>query len=556
MKKRWDIKHTISLSESRNVQDIINILLKNRGIHDAGSFMDPRHPMMYNFDEIGIDQLALEQGIDRIISAIQKKESIIVYGDYDADGITATAILWETIYKLGGNVLPYIPHRVEEGYGLSTIGIDTIKKQHNAQLIVTVDQGITGWEKVLYAKSLGVDVIITDHHTKPEKLPDAPIIHTTKTSGAGVSWFVAKHLLTHYSDHTNEDCNEFLNDLAGIASIGIIADLLPLIDVNRSFVFYGLRYLSSTSRIGMRSLLKEAGILDTELSVYHVSHMIAPRLNALGRLDHALDALRLLCTKDIQKGEDLAKRLNDINKDRQNLTLYTTLDAIDKIRSQGDTKKVLILSDDMYNPGIIGLAAGKLVEEFYRPAIVIAKGQSISKASARSIPGFNIIQALRHAGEFLLEVGGHPMAAGFSIETHKIEQFQHFFEQYVTEHLSDALCIPVISVDIEIPIEMVSFDFFTTLQSLAPFGMGNPTPVFLSRGLRVFDVRSVGDNGKHIKLKLVSSRGGYPINAVGFNMGELLSTIKTNQLIDVVYTVEENEWNGKKNLQIKIKDVN
>ncbi len=556
--KKWDIKNQTSSSNSKlKTEDILQILLENRGIVsdvDRELFLSPQNPLQLTTAELGIDQNALTITVERILKAIQEKESIIVYADYDADGVTAGAIMWETIHRLGGKVMPYIPHRVEEGYGLSTIGIDAIKKEYNAELIVTVDHGITAWEKVEYAKSLGIDVLVTDHHTKPEKLPNVPIVHTTKTSGAGVSWFVSKALLEQTS---NDDPNEILLDLLGLATMGIIADLLPLTGINRSFVLYGLKALSKTPRPGVRALIKESGIIDPILSVYHVSHLLAPRLNAMGRLDHALDAMRLLCTKDVEKASQLAKRLNDVNKDRQQLTMDTTLHAMDavKIGNIHQLKKILILADEMYNPGIIGLAAGRLVEEFYLPAIVLSKGENVSKASARSISGFNIVESLREAKEFLLEVGGHPMAAGFSIETAKIPAFQEFMEQYALSKITEELSLRTLPIDLELPLSSVSLNLLLSIESLAPFGMGNPAPVFATKSLKLYDARTVGANGKHLKLKVVSQEGGYPMDAIAFGMGNLISEIEAKGVLSLAYTLEENEWNGKKSLQLKVKDI-
>jgi single-stranded-DNA-specific exonuclease len=551
--KRWDIKCTIQDSKV-TIEDIIEILLNNRGISDKDAFLFPPDPHSLPADDFGIDEQELEKSVRRILQAITNNESIIVYADYDADGITAGAILWETVHKLGGNVMPYIPHRVEEGYGLSRIGIDSVKRTYNADLIITVDHGITAFENVEYAKSLNIDVIVTDHHAKPEKLPLVPIVHTTKTSGAGVSWFLAKTLFSSCSQFVS-GLREIMSDLLGLATVGIIADLLPLTGINRSLVSHGLLFLSQSTRPGVKALIKESGITQEKLTVYHVSHMLAPRLNALGRLDHALDALRLLCTKDGKKASVLAKRLSDVNKDRQQLTLDTAYHAIDRIRAEKQSKKILILADEMYNPGIIGLVAGKLVEEFYLPAIVFSKGEKISKASARSIPGFNIVNALREAKEFLLDVGGHPMAAGCSIKTEQIPAFEKFMEEYALSHLPDDLCVRTLSIDVELKLSALSLELFANLARLAPFGMGNPPPVFATRNLILLDARSVGGEGKHLKLKVAPKEGGYSVDAIAFGMANLLPEIEAKGVVHLAYTLEENEWNGKKRLQLTVKDI-
>ena len=340
--------------------DLIENILKNRGLTTKKEieefFHPPYPPHLPSFPD-------LAKAIERIKKAINNKESIVVYADYDADGVTAGAIMWETIYKLGGNVMPYIPHRIEEGYGLSLKGIDAVKKEFNPSLIITVDHGITAWEKIAYAKSLGIDVIVTDHHVKPIKLPDCLIVHTTELSGAGVSWCVAKKLMPD-------------PDLS-LAAIGTIADMMPLVGPNRSIVKFGLLAIAKTKRVGLEALMGDA--------------------------EHALDALRLLCTNNKEKARTLAETLGLKNRERQQLTADTTLHALGLVPKT--TKKLIFIAHQSYNQGVIGLVAGKLVEEYYVPAIVVSKGEVYSKASARSIAGFNIVEAIRSASDLLVDVG-------------------------------------------------------------------------------------------------------------------------------------------------------
>ena len=308
--------------------------------------------------------------------------------------------MWETIHAMGGNVMPYIPHRQEEGYGLSIKGIDSVREQYDPSLIITVDHGITAYKFIEYATLLGIDVVVTDHHVKPDKLPDCTIVHTTNLCGAGVAWFVAKELGKP--------------DLA-LAAIGTIADLVSLTGVNRSIVKFGLQEINKTKRVGLLALMQDAGVTPGELSTYDISHVLAPRLNAMGRLVHAMDALRLLCTHKEDKAIILARTLGLTNKERQQLTTDTTSHAFKGLTSrlQGETlQKLLFISHETYNPGVIGLVAGKLVEEYYRPAVVISHGEEVSKGSARSIRGFNIVEAIKRCSDLLIDVGGHPMAAG------------------------------------------------------------------------------------------------------------------------------------------------
>jgi single-stranded-DNA-specific exonuclease len=530
MSKKWKILHTPS-------DDIIAVLLKNRDIQDSETFLHPKNPWELTARDVGIDSAQLKKAIARIHKAIKNKESIVVYADYDADGITAGAVMWETIHAMGGNIMPYIPHRVEEGYGLSVKGIDAVREQYDPSLIITVDHGITAWEKVEYAKSLGIDVVVTDHHVKPDKLPDCTIVHTTKLCGAGISWFVAKELGKP--------------DL-GLATIGTIADLVPLIDSNRSIVKYGLEELNKTKRVGLLALMQDAGVTPGELSTYDISHVLAPRLNAMGRLVHAMDALRLLCTHKEDKAIILARTLGLTNKERQQLTIDTTSHALKglTLRLQGETlQKLLFISHETYNPGVIGLVAGKLVEEYYRPAIVVSRGEEISKASARSVVGFNIVEAIKTCSDLLVDVGGHPMAAGFTVETKNLEKLQRRLESLAEKQLTDDMLVRELRIDTELPLTSITEGFWEKLRAFEPFGFDNPEPVFVTRGVTLDDFRLVGKDGKHLKLRVSS------FDAIAFGMGDIHPKLKNSMTLDIAYTIDMNVWNGNKKLQLKIKDM-
>lgn len=529
MGKLWQIV-------KRQDEDILTHLIKSRGI-------DLNPPIAL------ITPIILTPVITRIQKAIKGKESIVVYADYDADGICAGAIMWETLWKLGARVMPYIPHRVEEGYGLSDKGIDAVREQFDPKLIITVDHGITAWEKVEYAKSLGIEVIVTDHHVKPKKLPDCLMVHTTETSGSGVSWLVAKAL-------SEEAPLE-------LAAIGTIADLLPLTGLNRSIVKHGLDIMRKTKRIGLKALITESGI--TDIDTYAVSHMLAPRLNAMGRLEHAIDALRLLCTKDELKAKLLAQKLGITNKERQKITEETFLQAHSSLRSLSapNTPNLIFLSDPSYNPGVIGLVAGRLVEEFFRPAIVLSIADGFAKASARSIPGFNIVEAIRTCSDLLVDVGGHPMAAGFTVEVKNLEKLQKKLETLAEKELTSEKLVRVLKIDAEISFDIVTEKLWKELQALQPFGFGNPEPVFATRGVEVVETRLVGKEGKHLKLRvrLPNSPSSHispitPLDCIGFSLGHLYGQLQPGAFVDLAYTIDMNEWNGRRTLQLKVKDIN
>lgn len=549
--KNWNIQDT-NFEKIKNVDDVVGVLLANRGLKTKSAketFLHPKNPIDLTPHEVGIQGSSLKKAVDRIEKAIKNKESIVVYADYDADGITAGAIMWEALHALGAQVMPYVPHRIEEGYGLSEKGIQTCIMEFNPTLIITVDHGITAWQQVEYAKNLGIDVIVSDHHLPPKRLPDCVIVHTTELCGAGISWFIAKTVLPE-SERTK------VQDLLALATIGTIADMVPLVGPNRSITKYGLIEIGKTKRIGLLALMKESGLEEKAIVTSDISHIIAPRLNAMGRLDHAIDALRLLCTKNEERATMLASKLGLTNKERQQLTVDTTLHALTGLSKIEDIKnrKMLIVSDPSYNPGIIGLVAGKLVEEYYRPSIVIAEGEIFSKASARSIAGFNIVEFIRSAGDLLVDVGGHPMAAGFTVETKKLLALKTFFAEKSGEAISDSLFTRSLFVDTELPFSMITKSLFIGLSAFAPFGLGNYEPIFVSRNVTVDQIRKIGAKMNHLKLKLRDADKKI-LDAVAFGFGEMADQIPVGTPVDVAYTVDENVWNGMTTMQIKIRDI-
>lgn len=534
------------------VEDIVEAVLKNRGIKTAKEikqFLNPTHPNDLTSNDVGISPVSLKKALARINKAIKNKESIVVYADYDADGVCAGAIMWEALHDVGAQVMPYIPHRVEEGYGLSTIGIDKVVEQYHPALIITVDHGITAHEKVAYAQKKEIDVIVTDHHVKPAKLPDCTIVHTTKLCGAGIAWFVVKELL-------GKEKRKIADELLSLATIGTIADMVPLVGPNRSIVKFGLSELNNTSRTGLVALMQEAGILKGSVKPYVVSHILAPRLNAMGRLEHALDALRLLCTKQEAKAFLLAQRLGTTNKERQNLTETTVRHAIDIVVSFNlDRKKLLFIAQESYNQGVIGLVAGKLVEVYYRPTIVIAKGEIYSKASARSIVGFNIVEAIRSCSDILVDVGGHPMAAGFTVESKNLNILEKRLTEIAEKQLDETKLVRTLRVDAVLSLDTVTQELWQALQTLEPFGFGNHEPIFATRNLKIVDSRLVGAEKKHIKLTVSDNIIKQPIDAIAFGFGQQIGSLKPGAICDLAYSIDVNSWNGRNRLQLKVKDL-
>ncbi len=553
--RKWNVINKLKVkSEKLKVQELINIILENRGIKtkkEIEQFLSPSLEMV-SVDSVGINKNQLKKSLDRIKKAINRKEKIVVFGDYDVDGITGTAILWETLYALGADVSPYIPHRVEEGYGLSVKGVENVKYQmSNIKLIITVDNGIVANDAIDFANKNNIDVIITDHHTIGEKLPEAfSIVHTTSLCGAGVAWILSQNLKSQISNvKKKKDEDEHL-DLVALATV---ADLVPLTGNNRILLKTGLEYLQKTTRIGLKELFKEAQIDPQKIGVYEIGHIIAPRLNAMGRLESAMDSLRLLCTKDKNRAKMLAEKLSKTNRERQLLTQAATLHAMESVKNQKNLKNLLFIVNESYEEGIIGLVAGKLVEQFYRPSIVVSRGEKVSKASARSVSGFNIIEFIREAQDLLINAGGHPMAAGFTIETEKIEKLQEALEKLAEVKVSNDHLTPILKIDCELDLESISKNLYDSLKKLSPFGMGNPEPTFVSKNVNVSDIRFIGREKNHIKFRFLTDQKK-TIEAIAFSMADKAREIKIESLINIVYTIDENEWNGETNLQLKIKD--
>mgnify|MGYP001578309233 FL=1 len=544
--KTWQIAHTYD-DKDFEINRFIEDLLVYRRIttrSERQNFLSPTNPIEFTAKDVGVNQVQLNKAIARIKEAIEKKQSIVVYADYDADGVTAGAILWETLWSLGAQVMPYIPHRVDEGYGLSLKGIDNVREQFDPALIITVDQGVTAQKQVAYAKSLGIEVIVTDHHVLPKTLPDCLMVHTTMLSGSGVSWFLAKEILKTKNDN---NFNKEHEDRLALAALGTVADLLPLTGVNRSIVKYGLEAMRKTKRVGLVALLKESGVTQDSITPYNISHGLAPRLNAMGRLEHALDALRLLCTKNEEKAKILSEKLGFTNKERQKITEDTVIHAKGLVVE--DDAKLLFVGDASYNQGIIGLVAGKLVEQYYKPSIVVSIGEEFTKASARSIVGFNIVEAIRECQDLLIDVGGHPMAAGFTVATKNIDALKLKLLEIAKRDISEEMLQKKLRVDAEIPLSAVTLDLYNAIQQLLPFGQGNYEPVFATKQVKVTEARLVGATGKHVKLRV----GG--VDAIAFGMGDLYGKLNEKPLVDIAYGIDLNVWNGTKKLQLVVKDI-
>ena len=546
--KHWKfLSQKSEVRSQKSTQEVVKILLENRNLiskEDINKFLNPDIKAT-SLASCGIDEKEFEKFKTRIEKAIVKSEKIIIFGDYDVDGITSCAILWETLYSKTKSVVPYIPDRADEGYGLSIKGIDNVLEENpDTKIIITVDNGIVAFDAVDYANKKGIDVIVTDHHVKGKKLPNAYcIIHTTSLCGGGISWVLANELQYESSEKVHEKLE--------LATLATVADLVPLINDNRAIVKEGLEVLRDTKRTGLIELLKEAGIVKESLGVYAIGHVIAPRLNATGRIQSAMNALRLLCTRDQKKAQDFAKMLGGVNRDRQGLTEESVSHA-KLLAIENSSHHITIVSDVSYNQGVIGLVASQLVEIYYKPAVAIAIGESVSKGSARSISGVNIIELLRSVSDHLLEAGGHPMAAGFSVATERIDEFMKALEKKASEVVTEELLKRYLKIDAVIPFSIVTMEFLDAIGKLEPYGMGNPEPVFATKNVSIVEKRRIGREQNHLKLKVESD--GKTFDAVAFGMADKID-LSEGDTVDIAYIIDKNEWNGKVSLQLKIRDI-
>lgn len=544
--KRWQI---LSKKKGLKKEEILKTLLINRGLKtkkEIENFFTPPDPYKLTAKKLGINQSQLGRAVKRIKKAILRKEKIIIYGDFDADGICATAILWETLYALGADALPFIPSR-EEGYGLKVDRIDQFKNK-GVSLIVTVDLGIVASRQAERAKKIGVDLIITDHHALGKKKPKAEaIVHTTKLSGAGVSWFLACQLSKSFKD------KKALPGL-DLVTIATVTDMMPFTGVNRAIVKHGIKAVRKTRRVGLLGLYQAAGLDMEKIGTFAIGFIIGPKINAAGRIDDPMEALRLLCTKDKGRAFLLASKLEQQNKARQDLTKKSYLFARDLWLEDGDDSRLIFLSHESFEEGIVGLVASRLVEEFYRPAVIVSlKGDKV-RASARSIAEFDMIEAIRTCSDILSSHGGHPMAAGFSIEKKKLEKLKKRLKKLAREKLDGMVLSPTVKIDLEVDFSNLTFDLFGKIEKFAPFGLGNPAPTFLTRGAVFKDVRTVGLNDQHLKAAVFDQDSGIGFSLIGFGLGNRVGELSPEAKVDLVYTLTENVWNGKKNLELKLKD--
>lgn len=541
---RWRILNKIKdENKVERREEIVKALFKNRGLKtlkQQKEFLSFKDPYRLTPKKVGIASGEIKKAITRIKKAIKGKEKIIVYGDYDTDGVCATAVMWEAINKLGGEVMPFIPKR-EEGYGLRVDRINGMAED-GVSLIITVDQGIVHPKQIKHAKRVGIDVIVTDHHLAGKEKPKAvAIIHTTKLAGVGVAWFLAKSL--------------GVKSGLDLAAIGTVTDMVPLLGPNRSIVKDGLKKLLKTDRPGLQSLYDFASLTKDRMGTYEVGFIIGPRLNAAGRMGDSMESLRLICTKDEARAIGLAQGIDQKNRERKDLLEQSVVHARKLWLKEKSQKALIFIHHPSYSEGVIGLIASRLTEEFYRPAVVVAEGKEWSKASARSVEEFNIVKAIRTYANLLGDHGGHPRAAGFSVKTKNIKNLKKKLVDLAEKELGKDQLKPTLKIDAEINLKDIDLELYKKLERFSPFGMENRQPVFAVRKVKVLEAKTVGAENQHLKLKVKQGDSKEILEAIGFGMGEFYKKFDPQKEMDLAFILLLNEWNGKKNLQLKLKDI-
>jgi len=541
--KKWEIKNT----SEKSVNDKI---CENRGLSDPSDLTQFLKPDFENDFHDPFLLPGMQKAVDRIKQAIANKERIMIYGDYDMDGISGTAIMFIALEKLGAQVSYRLPHRVNDGYGLSDKFIGEFDDV-DVKLLITVDCGISNADEIAKASEKGIDVIITDHHTVPEKYPEAAyeVVHPLRAdskypfkqlTGAGVAFKLVQALF---------DKDPFVYELLDLASLGTVADCGPIIGENRLIVKKGLEILPQTKWEGLKALLESAGVnTDKPLNTFTIGYQIAPRINAAGRIDSPYHALQLL----VKEGSNnLAHKLETLNRKRQDM-LKKAQDEAENRYVESDDNYIIIDHDKNWHVGIIGLVAGKLAEKFNKPAIILQDFGDYLVASARSPEFFNIVEALRAHKDYLMHFGGHAQAAGFNIKKENLPEFTKKIAEYAKENMKAREIVSNLAIDCEITPDEINWETFEFIRSLEPYGIANERPIFLLKDAIIQHSKLVGKDEKHLSVYI--NKGGVNIRGIGFNLGDHANYIREQRSLDIVFQLDENEWKGKSSLQMKIID--
>jgi len=556
--KRWQIHPKIlpTVDQALKLYDpILRQLLFNRGYateESAELFLQAKQPTISSETQL----TGLNESLKRICAAIEKKEKIIIYGDYDVDGVTATALLVEILQHIGADVQGYIPNRFEEGYGLNNDALLHIKSI-GGKLVITVDCGIRSLPEAEYAKSIGLSMIITDHHHPHEELPIAEAIINPKQladlypdkdlAGVGLAYKLGCEIIKKTTNYSNLTSSFGLD----LVALGTIADLAPLVGENRSLVRKGIQVINQTNRPGLQALINISGLKPGQINSTDVGYVIGPRLNAAGRLESALDSLNLLLTSDMTEAQSLAQKIDNQNRERQQLTRNQQKLAEELIQTQTTSASLLFAAHHDFNPGVIGLVASRLADYHYRPVIIVHQGEFFSRGSCRSIPEYHITDALDSCADLMEHHGGHAAAAGFTIRNERLPDLMDHLQTHAVNQLNGLELRPVLIADMELSLSELHPSILNSINLLQPSGYANPPVCFVTRDLSIKRARSVGRDNSHLRLSLSNEWITY--DAIAFGLGDLVD--KLPDRIDILYQYEKNIFNGRESLQLNIKDI-
>ena len=558
MNKKWQIYETNEskveeLKKSYNLNDLIATILVNRNItkkEDVEKFLNPTRNDFYN----PFLMTDMEKAVDRILIAIKNKEKVTIYGDYDVDGITSITVLKSFLKDVGLEVDTYIPNRIDEGYGLNKKAIEKIK-ENGCQLMITVDCGISGIEEVEYANSLGIETIVTDHHEVGDVLPNALAVVDNKRkdstypfrelAGVGVAFKLIKAIGIKL-ELKEEEYLKYLD----IVAVGTISDIVPLVDENRVITKLGLKLIRQTKNIGLKSIINSSGY--SKIDSNTISFGVAPRINACGRMGKAEEALKLLLSKNLNEAQELTRKLNDHNRERQDIEKRIFEDAIKQIEEKSlANNRTIVVAGQNWHHGVIGIVSSKITDMYFKPSILLCLEDGIGKGSGRSVPGFDLHEALTKCLDTIDKFGGHAMAVGITVKEDKIPEFKEEFEKIaIDSHIEEIM--PIINIDAKVNLSNINREMVESLKQLEPFGEGNKMPIFVFKNLRIDSIRALSE-GKHLKMTLKDNNT--IISSIGFNIGKMAEDYKIGDRIDVVGVLEINSFNGVDNLQINIKDI-
>lgn len=565
MKYRWvspTIQDVIPQAEIDNrfgLHPLVSRILSNRGFHSAEDIERFLHPNLNDLYDPYL-MLGMEAAVERLARGLERREKIVVYGDYDVDGITSISLMVRYLRQLGGSVGYYIPNRMIEGYGITEVGIDAVVAM-GASLLVTVDCGITAVEAIEYAKSKGMDVIVTDHHEPGPEIPDTVAILNPKQpgdtypekelAGIGVGFKLCQGLCRRMGQDENE-----LYEHLDLVAVGSIADIVPLLGENRIFARVGLEKLKTSRKPGIMALIELAGLSEKKLGSADVVFSMAPRINAVGRMGDALRGVELFLTDDMGQAMRLAQVLDQENRSRREVDNQTLQEARRMIEDTVDLENrwSIVIHSHNWHPGVLGIVASRIVEEYYRPTVLITfDGDGEGKGSARSIQNFHLYEALKSCGHCLDVFGGHKYAAGLQLKQPDLEEFIEAFDRAAHDKLTLEDLTPEIMVDLEVSLEQADYDLLHCMQMFQPYGPGNPKPVLVANALSVVGYpRIVGNN--HLKMRV--RHDGRQIDAIGFHLADKLKEINTaRDKISMAFVLEENDWNNMRHLQANIKDI-